>query len=291
VSAHGGPAVLLDHPHLDRKAELALTALGAPRPDCLLVFDAITGRASHHRIRWRRRAYPIAARAAARRDCRRPGPRPPLDQPLLERYANFVRHRASLWLDRLSPAGTHFEVLVIPPLAVRPGLLEGPWSSRQRPGYSLSYRGVELQVHIPFDWCLSVERPFGSRMLETGFILEARADRRGQMLQRLDCEVTRVSSYVCRRAWARRIDAIDCGEPVPSRRWQRARRQCSVVLPDIRPTVSTGVWRRLPTLRPLTSRWELVHKVPTIVGGGTSSRHRHICHSLEPKLAGRAEAK
>ena len=76
--AAGGPTVLLDHPQLDRKAELAMVALGAPMPVCLLVQDAIAGRRSARRILWRRRAFAIASVASVRRSCRRRGPTPAL---------------------------------------------------------------------------------------------------------------------------------------------------------------------------------------------------------------------
>jgi hypothetical protein len=227
--------VLLDHPHLDRKAELALVALGGPRPDCLLVFDAITGRASTRRILWRRRAYPIAERAAVRRYSRRRGPRPSLEQPHAERYANFVRHRASLWLDRLLPAGACFEVMVIPPPALQPRPPSGPpWSWRCRPGFSLRHWGGVLQVHVPFDWCVSVERPLESH-LQTGFIFDARADCRGQMVRRLDCKVIPINRYVNRFEWSKRTEDLESIDPVAARRWQRARRSCRIVLPTASP--------------------------------------------------------
>jgi hypothetical protein len=101
--AAGGPTVLLDHPRLDRAAELAMVALGAPLPDCLLVLDAIAGRVSHRRILGRRRAFAIAYRASNRRSSQCGKERPALELPLAERYAAFVRHRALLWLSR--PAG------------------------------------------------------------------------------------------------------------------------------------------------------------------------------------------
>jgi hypothetical protein len=237
--ADGGPAALLDHPHLDRKTELALMALGAPRPDCLLIFDAITGRASTRRILWRRRAYPIAARAAARRRCRRPGPPPSLEQSLLERYANFVRHRASLWLDRLLPTGTHFEVVVIPPPSVdvkRPSA--DVWAWQQRPGYSLKYwGGTVLEVRVPFDWHASVEKAHGLQ-LQTGFIIDAREDRRGQMIQRLEIDCVYGAS---RYTWMKTIYAVDSTDLVSPLRWRRARRSCLIVIPDRCQIISKGV--------------------------------------------------
>jgi hypothetical protein len=229
--AAGGPVRLLDHPHLDRKAELALVALGAPRPDCLLVFDAIAGRVSSRRILWRRRAYPIAACAETRRYHRRRGPRPSLEQPLLERYANFVRHRASLWLHSILPNTAHVEVLVVPPPTLHPRPLGSPWSWRQRPGYTRARRGWGVQVHVPFDWCVSVERPFAS-LLETAFIVDARADRRGQMIQCLPCTVTTVNPYLHRFEWSERTEQLDSAEPIAARRWTRARRSCHIALPD-----------------------------------------------------------
>jgi hypothetical protein len=243
--ADGGPAVLLDHPHLDRKAEQALIALGAPRPDCLLMLDAIAGRVSPRRILWRRRVYPIAARGAARRRCRQRGPIPTLERPLAERYAEFVRHRAALLLDRLLPAGTSFRVLVIPPpsLHVEPpfGIL---WSWRRRPGMRLTAWGTNVEVHIPFDWQVVVEKAHATR-LQSGFIVDARADRHGQMLHRLDFGVTRLTSYgACRGAWRKRIEAIDSSDPVPPRRWQRARRPCLIALPDRCRIISKGVHDR-----------------------------------------------
>jgi hypothetical protein len=151
----GGPVVLLDHPCSNRKAELALCALGAPWPDCLLVLDALTGRITTKSILWRRRAFQIATESALRKSSRRPGLTPPLEQSLAERYARFVRHRADLVLTRLLPADMKFEVRVVPPpgllLTVRPHAV---WSRRQRPGVVTGRWRNRLIVHVPFDWVL-----------------------------------------------------------------------------------------------------------------------------------------
>jgi hypothetical protein len=226
--ADGGPAVLLDHPHLDRKAELALVALGALRPDCLLVFDAIAGRVSTRRILWRRRAYRIATDGAHRHCRRRPGPTPALEQSLAARYADFVRHRATLWLDHLLPAGTNFEVLVVPPPALRARLPVGPsWSWRRSPGFTFS-RSRWLQVHIAFDWHVSVEQAHGARLPE-GFILEARADRRGRLIYQILWEA-KLRPYWSGIEGTERIERVGFAGAVPRHQWYRARRSCEVRL-------------------------------------------------------------
>jgi hypothetical protein len=238
----GGPAGLLDHPRMDRKAELALVALGAHRPDCLLIFDAITGRSSPRRILGRRRAYPIAALAAARRHSRRRGPRLSLEEPLAERYAKFVRHRASIWLERLLPAGTYFEVVIVPPpsLDIQPQS-DDVWAWQQRPGYSMKYWGRwALEVRVPFDWHVAVEKAHGVR-LQQGFIIDAREDRRGQMIQRLEIDCMYGPS---RYTWMKTIRQVDSPDPVAPRRWQRARGACRIRMPDASQVASTGVHGR-----------------------------------------------
>jgi hypothetical protein len=222
---------MLDHPHLVRKAEMALMALGGPRPDCLWVFDAVTGRVGSRGILWRRGAYHIARRVELLKICRQPGPRTSLEEPLLERYANYVRHRALLWLDRLLPAGTTFDVEVIPPPELQPRPMRGPWSWRVRPGYSLNRWGMNLTMHVPLDWCVSVEEPL-ARSMETGFICDARADRRGRMVRRLHCKVLS-SSYGNRGEWSLQTEDLDSGEAVPPRRWPRAKRSCRIGLPPV----------------------------------------------------------
>jgi hypothetical protein len=234
--AAGGPAVLLDHPQLDRKAELAMVALGAPRPDCLLVFDAIAGRTSTRNILWRRRAYAIASKASLRRSSRRRGRTPALELPLVERYAAFVRHRATLWLSRLLPAGTDFDVRVVPPRALCATTRSSElWSWRDRPGLSPRARYRTLTVHVPLDWHVSVEQAHST----VAFFIDARADRRGQLLQSLHGEVQKVY-YLDRMEWTTPIEAVDSANPVSPRRWQRANGPCRVVFPD----TSTGVQKR-----------------------------------------------
>jgi len=238
VVADGGPAVLLDHPHLDRTTELAMVALGGRLPECVLVLDAIAGRASPRRILWRRRPYAIAVRSFDRRYCRRLRRATlALELPLAERYATFVQHRAVLWFRTLLPASAYFDIRVVRPRAVpapvRPSTV---WSWRQRPGISApGERYRTLTIHIPFDWHQSVEQANSTALL-TRFVVQARTDRTGTMLQSLYGEVQKLPwnrEYI---DWTTRIEAVDSEAPVPPRRWYRARKASSVRLP----TTSSG---------------------------------------------------
>jgi hypothetical protein len=229
LAEYGGPAILLDHPRLNRKAELALVALGAPYPDCLLVFDAVTGRVGSRNILWRRRAYAIADRASDRRQSRRRGPTPALKQSLVERYARFVRHRASLLLCELLPARTRFEVRVIPPEQLRPTIRQSElWSWRNRPGVTPRSRYHVMTVHVPFDWHVAVEQAHASA-LQSAFVIDARSDRRGRMIQMLQAEVVH-TAYWPDVECTTRIEAIDAADSVTSKRWQRARMPCRIRL-------------------------------------------------------------
>jgi hypothetical protein len=229
--AGGGPVVLLDHPPMDRMAELAMAALGARLPICLLVLDAIAGRVNHHRILWRRRPHAIATQAFVRRSRRRPGATPPLELPVAERYAAFVQHRASLLLSRLLAARTEFDVRVVHPRGLRGSIRSSDvWSWRQRPGFSPPARYRLPTVHVPFDWQVSVEQE-NATALQSSFVIEARSDRRGEMLHWLHCEVKK-AHYVDYIDWTARIEAVDSANPVTARRWQRARGACRVTLPD-----------------------------------------------------------
>jgi hypothetical protein len=232
LTATGGPVVLLDHLRINRKAELAMCALGAPWPDCLLVLDALTGRITTRSILWRRRAFQIATDSALRKSSRRPGSTPALEQSLVERYARFVRHRAELVLTRLLPADSKFEVRVVPPpglpVTLRP---HGLWSWRRRPGIRVGGWRDPLSIHVPFDWVLTVERPHAD-LLQTDFILESRVDRRGRMINRLQRVGNRPYSGT-QWAWTTAIDPFDSTTPVSPRRWQRAWRGCIVTYPPV----------------------------------------------------------
>jgi hypothetical protein len=86
-----------------------------------------------------------------------------------------------VWLDALLPVGTDFDVRVVPP----PGLEVAPrshpvWSWRRRLGVSQEW-GRNLTVHIPIDWHVCVEQTHATE-LQTGFVIDARADRRGHMI-------------------------------------------------------------------------------------------------------------
>jgi hypothetical protein len=226
-----GPVVLLDHPRLDLEVERALIALGMPRPDCLLVLDAIAGRVSPNRILGRKRPCGYA-RSAQRRMVDRATRRSKdvLEQPLVERYAGFVRQRAAYWLDRLLPAGVEFNVLVVPPPGVPPcpRLPSSVWSHRRWSGATNSWRGC-LTVHVPIDWCLTVER-LHMNGATGSFMIEARTDRRSTLVKRLSqVHVDRL--YYRTTDWRAVVEALDLGSPAYPRRWQRASRPPRVASP------------------------------------------------------------
>jgi hypothetical protein len=148
----GGSAVLLDHPRLDIRAERALVALGGQPADCLRMLDSIAGRISAWSIRGRRHMYHLAKTGQDRHVRRLLKRRPAKEGLVAERYAAFVRLRALLWLDAVLPAGTEFDVRVVPP----PGIarikgLHPVCSWRRRLGVSQVWPGG-LIVHIPIDW-------------------------------------------------------------------------------------------------------------------------------------------
>jgi hypothetical protein len=228
----GGPVILLDHRHLDRKAEMAMVVLGAPYPDCLLVFDAVTRRISPRNILWRRRAYAIADRAWDRRFSRRRESTPALEQSLAERYARFVRHRASLWLSGLLPANSNFEVRVVAPPGVRPIPRSSElWSWRLRPGVTSRARSRPMTFHVPLDWHVVVEQAHAAA-LHSAFIVDARTDRRGRMIQSVQVAVTYPSACWPYVECTTQTVAIDSATPVSPKRWQRAKSPCRLGLPD-----------------------------------------------------------
>jgi hypothetical protein len=217
-----GPVVLLDHPRLDLEGERALIALGMPCPDCLLVLDAIAGRVSPHRILGRKRPCGYA-RSAQRRTLDRARRRSMdmLEQSVVERYADFVRQRAAYWLDRLLPAGVEFNVLVVPPPGVpcRPRQRSTVWSHRRWSGVTNSWRGC-LTVTVPIDWCLTVERPHMNGATAS-FIIEARTDRRGALVKRLNQVRVDHPRYQT-TDWQADLEALDIDGLAYPRRWQRA---------------------------------------------------------------------
>jgi hypothetical protein len=223
-----GAVVLLDHPRLDLDGERALIALGMPRPDCLLVLDAIAGRVSRHRILGRKRPCGYA-RSAQRRTLDRAMRRSKdvLEHPLVERYADFVRQRAAYWLDRLLPAGVEFNVLVVLPPGVprRPRQPSGVWSHRRWSGVTNSWRGC-LTVHVPIDWCLAVERRHMDHATSS-FIIEARTDRRGTLVKRLN-QVRVDDTHYQTTDWQAVLEALDLDSLAYPRRWQRAWRPPSL---------------------------------------------------------------
>ncbi len=237
-----GAAVLLDHPRLDLKAERALIALGGRRPDCYLMLDAIAGRTLARRIRGRRRVYPVALLAQYRRRYRH---RPPVHTPgVVERYAAFVQARAAQWLDRLLPAGTGYDVRIIPPPGLtvsRPSTL---WSLHPRsriqssssgwvrvPGTYSSVIGSFVTVHIPIDWCFMVETPYLSES-STDFVVDVRTDRRGTLLLRL--ERIPVAGRPNRTdSWKAIVESFSGDAPAYPRRWQRAWRPPRITVPRL----------------------------------------------------------
>jgi hypothetical protein len=227
----GGAAVLLDHPRLDIKAERAVVALGGQPADCVRVLDAIAGRRTAWSIRGRRRLYYVARTGQNRRRQRLLKRRPATPQSVAERYAAFVRRRAMLWLDTLLPAGTEFDVRVVPPpgVAVRPRS-HAVWSWRRRLGVSEGWRGGPI-VHIPIDWHVCVEM-LHSTELKTAFVIDARVDRRGQLILSVHTQEvqTQYTKYI---EWTTSIEAFDSASPVSPRRWQRAARQRRITLPSV----------------------------------------------------------
>ena len=70
-----------------------------------------------------------------------------------------------------------------------------------------------------------------SAELKSAFVIDARVDRRGQLIQSVHTQEVQ-SQYTKYVEWTTRIEALDSASPVSPRRWQRAARQRRITLPN-----------------------------------------------------------
>jgi hypothetical protein len=189
----------------------------------VLVLDAIAGRVEADAIR-NSGAYDIASQAWKLRRRRRGGGTPMLELPLIERYAAFVQYRASVWLNARLDEYREFRVRVVAPPALRATTRPGDvWSSRPNPGMTGWRRRDVLTVHVPLDWHISIERARAA-LLQKTFVISARTDRRGQMLQILTHGGEKLY-YLGSIAGATPYRPFRSAIPLAPSRWFRARQE------------------------------------------------------------------